>query len=254
MKNLKSHAYGCTDIGNIRVKNEDYFIIQDNLFVVTDGVGGSNAGEIASKLAAITIVDILKNVNWEKFNKKYLSIHCIQLIKDAIEKTNQIVYKKSKENESLKDMGTTIVLAVFQEPNFMHLANIGDSRAYLFRDNLLRLLSKDHTFTAKLVDDGVITNEEVRKHPYRNVLTKSIGIKASVEPYHNVIKVEQGDMILLCSDGLWDSLSEDEIILTFQDDLTLEKKCKDLIQKANELDGSDNITVIVISILDNSTK
>jgi len=244
MKNLKIQATGCTDLGQIRLKNEDYFGIADNLFIVADGMGGHKSGEIASKLAVETIIDFFQN----ELNKGEFKKDINLLIEKSIKKANKLVFQRSLNNENPNGMGTTIVLALFQEPRVVHIANVGDSRAYLSRNDKLEVLSEDHSVTANLLRESLITKEEARNHPYHHHLTRSIGIKQDVEIYYHILNVLDGDKLLLCSDGLWNVLSDEEIKYVLQKKISIEKICKELLNQVNKKNGSDNITAVVISV------
>ena len=247
MGDLVLQSYGCTDIGHQRSLNEDYIEIKDSLFVLADGMGGHNAGEIASRLAVETIIDFFDSIkrkkSFESDNNK---------IQDAIEhsiiKTNELVYQQSLNDRRLEGMGTTIVLAFFQKPETMHIANVGDSRAYLLRDDTLNLLTEDHSVTASLLRDGTISKVEAKTHPYRHHLTRSIGTSTEIQPFTTFFNVSIGDKLLLCSDGLWNVLSDKDIIALLQKNVTSKKICNLLTKRANELQSKDNVSSIVIDI------
>ncbi|HMA83290.1 MAG TPA: protein phosphatase 2C domain-containing protein, partial [Candidatus Thermoplasmatota archaeon] len=195
MGDLVLQSYGCTDIGHQRSFNEDYIDIKNSLFVLADGMGGHNAGDIASKLAVEKIVDFFDSIN-----KKEIMItddvQIEQFILDVISKTNETVYKESLHNRRLEGMGTTLVLAFFQKPETMHIANVGDSRAYLLRKGSLQLLTEDHSVTASLLRDGTITKIEAETHPYRHHLTRSIGTSNEIQPFTTFFNVSSGDKLL----------------------------------------------------------
>jgi protein phosphatase len=208
--------------------------------MVADGMGGHNAGEIASKL---TIDSILMNIKNKKYTKDYQNL-ILKLINNA----NREVIQKAKKKPNYKGMGTTLVLALFQKPNILHIANVGDSRAYLFRKNKLSMISEDHTLS-KIISDNLNLNIQNQKsNHYRNYLTRAVGINLKIEPYYKLITLISEDKILLCSDGLWNSTSEKNIINILQKNKSDQLKCKEFIKKANNEGGFDNITVIIISI------
>jgi len=247
MGDLVLQSYGCTDIGHQRSFNEDYIDIKNSLFVLADGMGGHNAGEIASKLTVDKIVDFFDSIN-----KKEITItddfQIKKFILDAISKTNQEVYQKSLQYRKLEGMGTTIVLAFFQKPETMHIANVGDSRAYLLRNGSLKLLTEDHSVTGSLLRDGTITKLEAETHPYRHHLTRSIGTSNEIQPFTTFFNVSSGDKLLLCSDGLWNVLSDEDLITLLQKNDDSKKICTLLIKRATELQSKDNVSSIVISI------
>lgn len=248
MDHVTLHGYGCTDIGQNRSFNEDYYDMNTFLFVIADGMGGHNAGEIASKLAVESIMNFINCIDDSEFNKNSDEIQVQQIIHDAIVKTNETVFKKSLQKIEFKGMGTTLVLALFQKPNTIHIANVGDSRAYLFRNGKLKMLTEDHSITATMLRDGIITKFEAKKHPYCHHLTRSIGTSNNIKAFTSFFNIIPGDIILLCSDGLWDVLSDKEITGLLQKHTSPKKICEDLIARANELNSSDNISSIVIMV------
>lgn len=248
MKPIKLEKYGCTDIGHKRPSNEDYFQIEDYIFVLADGMGGHNAGEIASQLAVENTMNYFKELYKKDKFERYDKHQVEQILLDTIIKVNKKVYKKSMEDVHLRGMGTTLVVALHQKPNVIYIANVGDSRAYLFRKDHLKLLSEDHSVTGSLLKNGTITQNEARNHPYRHHLTRSIGNSDKVFPFTHYIKIKSGDKLLLCSDGLWNVLSTNDMIDTFQKDCSCKEICQELNNKAKELQSEDNITSIVIRV------
>ena len=248
MSDLKFDSYGCTDIGNRRDVNEDYFKIEDSIFILADGMGGHNAGEIASQLAVENTMNYFKDLYKKDKLEMYDKHQVEQILLDTITKVNKKVYQKSMEDVHLRGMGTTLVVALHQKPNVIYIANVGDSRAYLFRKDHLKLLSEDHSVTGGLLQNGTITSNEAKNHPYRHHLTRSIGNSEKVFPFTRFINVESGDKILLCSDGLWNVLLANDMIDTLQKDYSCKQMCQELNKKANELQSEDNITSIVIIV------
>jgi len=251
MNYLTLNSFGCTDIGQNRLLNEDYFDMKDSIFVLADGMGGHNAGDIASKIAVENMIDFFDNLDKKGFNSHIKPTSIQKIICDAINKTNEFVFEKSQTNPKLNGMGTTIVLASFQRPNIMHIANVGDSRAYLLRNNILTILTEDHSVTATMLRNGTITPTEAKIHPYRHHLTKSIGTSDKVKAYTYFFTLAPEDKILLCSDGLWNVLSDKKIVELLQKQISPEKICKKLIDKANDLQSMDNISSIVITVSKN---
>lgn len=241
MVRLILKSFGMTDVGLVREHNEDYYDIDktQGLFVVADGLGGHQGGEIASKLAVKTIL--------ESFEQNTASLEPALKIKQAIEKAHQAIAGLAMQETALKGMGTTVVLALWQAPGTLHIANIGDSRAYLFRDREINLLSEDHSKVAEMVRQGFLSEEEARLHTWRNIVTRSIGIEIGDGPFQRKLDLKENDIILLCSDGLWDMLLDEDIAKI----ISLSEKPKDicakLVEAANRCGGKDNITVIAIS-------
>ena len=234
-----------TDIGKERKINEDFFYISDmkdeiQLAILADGMGGYNGGEVASKLAIDSVKKYIEN-NFEKEKETKESI--LNLIKSAIEYANMIVYKKSKEVKELEGMGTTIDVCLIYN-NKIFIGHVGDSRIYRIRQNLMRKLTKDHSYVQKLIEDGTITREEAMTHPKKNMLMKALGCTPYVEPDVRARNYIVGDILIMCSDGLTNMVKEEEIYKTVIEDAV--EAPKKLIEQANKLGGYDNITVITI--------
>jgi len=248
-KNLIVKSYGNSDIGQFRTENEDFFEISDKLFIVADGMGGHNAGEIASKMAVNTIIKYFNKYYQSKSKDEKETINVKLMIKRIIKKTNEKVYLESTNNLNLKGMGTTLVLAFIEKPDILHIENVGDSRGYLYRNRKLKILTEDHSVTSSLLRNGLITKKESLNHPYRSHLTRSIGTKPTIEAFYNSFKAQNKDIILLCSDGLWNTLSENDINFYLQTNDSPKFICDKLLEKSKESGSKDNITVIVIKVL-----
>ena len=238
-------AFAKTDIGKARDMNQDYYYISKpedkiSIFILADGMGGYNGGEIASKLATTTALSYIQS-NFENTPKEREDI--LKLVKSAMEYANMVVYEKSKEQKDLDGMGTTLEVCLIYN-NKLYLGHIGDSRIYRLRGEFFRKLTHDHSYVQKLVKDGTITQEEADHHPKKNMLMKALGCTAFVEPDVTVKGFIKDDIILICSDGLTNMVEEQEIynILKKEGTLAAEK----LVEKANENGGYDNITAIVI--------
>lgn len=238
-------VFAKSDIGKARDMNQDsYYVSQPSetvgLYIVADGMGGYNGGEIASKLAIISAKNYIEN----NFVKTEHSKEELQnLVKNAIEYANMVVYEKSKEDKSLEGMGTTIEVVLACE-NRIYIGHIGDSRVYRIRKNIIRKLTTDHSYVEKLVREGTITKEEAIHHPKKNMLMKALGCNSLVEPdvmYKGFLK---DDKLLMCSDGLTNMISENEIYDILLNNPT--EPANVLINKANEQGGYDNITTIVV--------
>ncbi|MFC2159865.1 Stp1/IreP family PP2C-type Ser/Thr phosphatase [Actinomycetota bacterium] len=235
--------FGSTDIGNRREKNEDCFYAEDNLFIVADGMGGHLAGEVASKLSVDSFVSSFKEsiARSSKINERFIKNNIIRSIKFA----NDEVFKKSLKNSEYSGMGTTFTACFLYEDD-IHIAHIGDSRAYLCRDKNIDLLTSDHTFVGELYRRGEISYEETFNHPQRNFLTNVLGVSDEVNPDYLTLKILSGDSIIICSDGL-NSMLRDEIILKISEKYPEPKdSAKKLIESALKNGGHDNITVIAV--------
>ena len=238
-------AYGKSDVGMVREMNQDYYYISDDqneikLYILADGMGGYKGGEIASKLAVTSAKNYIEN-NLKETPKDKESL--IQLIGSSVEYANMVVYEKSKENPELEGMGTTLEICLVYN-NRAYIAHIGDSRIYRIRKEFMRKITKDHSYVQKLVEDGTITKEEAAIHPKKNMLMKALGCNAFVEPDVTIKGFLKGDTLIICSDGLTNMLSQEEIY-----EMTTSKfeyAPSELIEKANKRGGYDNITVVII--------
>ncbi len=226
-----------TDCGKVRVKNEDAFGYRDNLFVVADGMGGHEAGEVAS---AIAVEKILKaNFSFQENIEEELV--------NAILGANQAIVNRINLENQLQGMGTTIAVLLL-DIDQAHLAHIGDSRIYRLSEKKLWQLTSDHSLVEELVKQGGLTREEARNHPQRNVLTRALGTRSFLEVAYQVAILKPGDKFLLCTDGLTGLVGEELLRELLAADLPPQVIANELVKKANELGGSDNITVIVIEL------
>ncbi|MDO5555762.1 MAG: Stp1/IreP family PP2C-type Ser/Thr phosphatase [Clostridia bacterium] len=238
-------AYAKTDIGKAREINQDFIYVSEEindmrLCILADGMGGYKGGEVASNLATISA----RNYIEQNFKNIELNMDNIQqLIKKSMEYANKIVYEKSKENQELYQMGTTLEICLVYG-NKVYIGHIGDSRIYRIRKNIIRRITTDHSYVETLVKDGKITREEAFYHPKKNMLIKALGCADDIEPDVTAKGFLQNDIILMCSDGLTNMLKEEEIYNIVKENK--ENSCQKLIQRANELGGYDNISVIII--------
>lgn len=239
-------ALATSDKGMVRDMNQDYYYISKsydeyNLYILADGMGGYVGGEIASSLAVNSVEEYInKNIkNLEAINRDTLQ----KLIKASMEYANKIVYEKSKTDINLSEMGTTLEVCLIYN-NKVYIGHIGDSRVYRIRKNIIRKLTTDHSYVEKLVKDGTITKEEACHHPKKNMLIKALGCEEYIEPDILVKGFLKDDILLICSDGLTNLVSDKEIYEIVTNNL--ENADKLLIQKANIKGGYDNITAVVI--------
>ena len=238
-------GFAKTDVGKAREMNQDYYYIPSSendlqIYILADGMGGYNGGEIASRLAAETTKNYIQN-NFEKIEHDKEAIS--KLIKDAMEYANMVVYEESKKDENLQGMGTTLDVCLIYN-NKIFIGHVGDSRIYRIRQNVMRKLTKDHSYVQKLIEDGTITREEAMTHPKKNMLMKALGCTPYVEPDVRARNYIVGDILIMCSDGLTNMVKEEEIYKTVIEDAV--EAPKKLIEQANKLGGYDNITVITI--------
>ena len=230
-------VFGETDIGKKRENNEDYFLInhEKKLFLLADGMGGQNAGEVASYFSCIYF-DQLFSVKAPD-----IKTHLLEVFKE----TNSRIIKKSKSEKELDGMATTFI-ACHINGGLAHLCHAGDVRAYHFKDNELRQVTDDHSTVMMMVRRGLITEQQAHIHPLRNMVYKSIGAGKMVKPDYNLIQYSSNDLLMLCSDGLWNILSNNEIKKVLQKETTVREKTRMLIDESNKAGGEDNITVILI--------
>lgn len=238
-------AFAKTDVGKARDMNQDYYYISPEneelkLYILADGMGGYKGGEVASKLATISTKNYIES-NFSNIIKEKEEIQ--NLIKNAMEYANMVVYEKSKEDEELDGMGTTLEVCLIYN-NKVYIGHVGDSRIYRIRNDIMRKLTNDHSYVEKLVKDGTITKEEAVNHPKKNMLTKALGCTVFVEPDITVKGFIKDDIILMCSDGLTNMIKEEEIYNIIKEDYKI--ATQNLIEKANENGGYDNITAIII--------
>jgi len=230
-----------TDVGMVRQQNEDSFLAEETLFVVADGMGGHNAGEVASALAVTTL----------KAGAR-LGIDTTEDFRELVQQANSAIYTASLDDSTQSGMGTTVTalsIVEGEEPRVL-VANVGDSRAYLWRSGALSRLSVDHSYVQELVNEGIITPEAARVHPRRNIVTRALGIDRSVMVDVFAHFVRTGDRIVLCSDGLVDEVSDTEIARVLGQHTDPQETAEALVMVANTNGGRDNTTVIVVDVLD----
>ena len=237
---------GRSDIGKVRTTNQDaYHIgnISSNVAwsVVCDGMGGANAGNMASLVAVGAIsANMDRNYNPEKPDS---SIH--SLITTAVINANALVYQKSKQTPDLAGMGTTVVLTVIKNDR-AYIAHAGDSRAYHISKSQIRQITKDHTMVQYLIETGELTPEEAKDHPKKHLITRAVGVDENIMVDYNEADLEKGDRVLICSDGLSNLVNEEEIAAIVKKNNTPTDAVDKLIELANERGGNDNITVVIM--------
>lgn len=238
-------VFAKTDLGKARDMNEDFYYIPSNedelkLYILADGMGGYNGGEIASRLATASVKSYIESNFWQISHDKE---NILKLIASAIEYANMVVFEKAKESTELENMGTTLEVCLIYN-NKAFIGHIGDSRVYRIRQEFIRKLTTDHSYVEQLVKDGTITKEEAQNHPKKNMLMKALGCTAYVEPDLMVKGFLKGDILLICSDGLTNMVKEQEIYECVKENI--ETSCDNLVKRANEMGGYDNITVLTI--------
>ena len=232
--------YGAaSDVGMVRPANQDSYLITSSSFAVADGMGGHAAGEVASQLALAAFRDDLPSAPSE------------DALRGAVSAANRAVYERSLEYVELRGMGTTLVgLALSADRAHGVLVNVGDSRAYRYRDGTLERLSRDHTYVADLVSAGQLTEAEARTHPQRHIVTRALGIEPGVEIDTWLMDLVIGDRYLLCSDGLFGEVPDSTIASLLAEVEDPQQVADLLVGTANAMGGHDNVTVIVVDIVE----
>ena len=236
-------SYAKTDVGKVRENNEDSIYISDTeipLYILADGMGGYNGGEIASKLAVESTKEyIVKNFKNTEKNKESIC----ELINNSIEYANSKIYEKSVQDENLQGMGTTIEVCLIYN-NRAFIGHIGDSRMYRIRKDFMRKLTQDHSYVQKLVKEGTITNEQAVHHPQKNMLMKALGCSAYVEPDLMIRNFIKEDILIMATDGLTNLVDKEEIFQEARKNIDI--ATRELVSKANDNGGTDNITIVII--------
>jgi len=243
-----------TDPGRVRDHNEDCIESRPDigLYVLADGMGGYNAGEVASGMATSLISDGLQET-WnpresERLGRDQAKADTERLIAEQIARANNAIFTTSQNNPECAGMGTTLVVTLFFD-NFMTVAHIGDSRLYRLRGDAMEQITRDHSLLQEQLDSGLITPEEAKLSQNKNLVTRALGIDPTVEPEIHVYETQVGDSYLLCSDGLSDMVEDEEIRLTL---ITLRSNpnltVQQLVQAANDNGGRDNISAVLIRV------
>jgi len=248
LKPVKISSCGQTDIGLVRQNNEDVWaeIPELGTYILADGMGGHRAGEVAASQAVLSFCKILKK--YLENNDVSLSLDEMEeAIRHVIEIVNGLVFEMGSKDQELKGMGTTLCCMHFHQNGLVY-GHVGDSRIYRYRSSELEQLTHDHSLLRELVDLGQINECQEKEFLYRNIITKAIGTEAFVDPSVYSCDVEVGDRFLMCSDGLSDLLSIDEIKDLMINEQVIESLVKKLVLAAKEKGGHDNITVVVIEV------
>ncbi len=263
-----------TDIGKVRQGNEDNFLVADLeadesrsriegevthetteaqvielgstpiVFAVSDGMGGALAGEVASRMAVDIVSDVLPQL---KDHEEYAQLPLAEQLRVSIEQANTAIYRESHTNPACRGMGATFTAAALQDHQIF-FAQVGDSRAYLIRNDTIQLITRDQSVVQQLVDMGEITEEEAAIHPRRNIILQALGAVSEVDVVVNSFDLCEGDFILLCSDGLSGKMTAEEMIQIIKQSKSVEAICQDLTDLANDRGGEDNITTVLIKV------
>jgi PPM family protein phosphatase len=229
-----------TDPGRTRRHNEDSYVIDPPLFAIADGMGGAQAGEVASRLATAALKESGADGGGE------------QRIADLIQEANRRVYDRSSSDPNTSGMGTTITVALVEDDQ-VAFGHVGDSRAYLIRDASMEQLTEDHSLVNELLKTGKLSREEAETHPQRSVITRALGTDPDVDVDTFSVRAETGDLFLLCSDGLTDMVSEESILeVVERHRKDIDGALRALVKEANRGGGQDNITVVAFEIADHA--
>jgi len=247
---MRITSAGITNVGMKRQNNEDNYLINDEVgvYVCCDGMGGHAGGEYASQIAVTTVEEVLANIRDEGASEDSAAEDQItqEKIKYAIRLAGKRIYERAQADPEFRGMGTTAVILLFRR-GMAYLAHVGDSRGYLLRGGQITQRTEDHSWVNEQIKAGLITAETAKHHRFRNIITRSLGFQEEVEIDTQVLKAEPGDMFLLCSDGLTNLVTEEEIrdmliAKSFQETL------RDLVSLANERGGDDNITAVLARV------
>ena len=243
-------TFSITDVGQLRDMNQDYCYTSENpvgnlpnLFIVADGMGGHNAGDYASKYTVEQIVDgVSKSQNTDPK----------EIIKESIERANEMLLERANEDVARKGMGTTVVVLTVTG-NKLVIANVGDSRLYIVNDTI-RQITKDHSYVQEMVRLGEMDEETAKDHPDKNIITRAIGVGKEVAVDFFDEEINIGDVILMCSDGLTNMVEDDAIRNIINGQRDIAEKAEKLVETANRNGGKDNITVVVIEPFSDEVK
>ena len=243
-------TFSKTDIGMVREVNQDYVFVSDlpvgklpNLFVVADGMGGHKAGEFASRFTVEVVKEALAESSEETPEA---------MIIQAITSANRKLLETAKQDSRMEGMGTTLVVATVIERT-LYLANVGDSRLYLLNDEI-KQVTKDHSLVQEMVRLGGIKQEEAKNHPDKNIITRAIGAKEDVEVDFYEYRLKQGDMILMCTDGLSNMVEDGEMLHIVKGSRDVVEAVEGLIERANQNGGKDNIGIVAVDAFADEVK
>ncbi len=224
-----------THIGNVRSSNQDALLVQAPLFGVADGMGGHKAGDIASRMAVLLLARVLEGAHVDE-----------RLLEGAIEEVNDSIYNEQLNNQDYNGMGTTVTV-LWEDNDYVLLGHVGDSRAYLKREGILKQISEDHSMVNEMIKQGILTKESAETYPYKNVITRAVGTDPHVMVDIYRVDKQKGDQWVICSDGLTGFVSDAEIEHTLKV-LPLEEAADLLLQRALDEGGNDNISFVLLEV------
>ena len=235
-----------SDKGAVRSNNEDacFVLLPDKVYVIADGVGGGNSGEIASRTAVNEVANYVVEHPISLMTNKYAIVNYIQA---AVDNANAKVFNMARNYTENTGMATTLIVTYVTEGK-AYIANVGDSRVYLYRSGQLVQVTEDHTYLNTLVKAGILTKEQASLDDRKNVITKALGADKTCEPDFFNVDVQRGDVFIICTDGLYNEVSQEEMIEMIKEKGTMSDLVEKLIQRANENGGNDNITAITLKV------
>ena len=250
---MKVKAFGLTDVGKRREKNEDSFLVNNDhlVYAVADGMGGHLGGDFASRLAANTLEEVITSLEEDPDITLQDEItvkpgEYQSYLRYGVKLASKRIFEKSNQDSSLHGMGTTMV-AILVRDNKAYVANVGDSRAYRVRGDQIIQITRDHSLVGEQLRAGILSEEDARVHRYKNIITRSVGFQEDVEADIEIRVLRKDDRFVLCSDGL-SNMVRDEEILDVMTSNEIEQACRRLVDIANERGGDDNITVVAVEI------
>lgn len=225
-----------TDIGKVRRQNEDaaWYDVNCGVFAVADGMGGHLAGEVASGMAIQAVQQMVREHDMAS----------VSVMRSAVMDAHEAIVRHAKENPACSGMGTTLSM-MWRGGHYMYIAHVGDSRIYRYRNKMLERITQDHSLVEELVRAHIITPEEARTHPRRNIITRALGTQGDNQPDLLAADIKPGDLWLLCTDGLHGMISEEEIARVLSSGASLDMMASSLIQKALDAGGRDNVTLVL---------
>ncbi len=243
------NVFGRTDTGRVRAHNEDSFCIlpEQSMMIVADGMGGHNAGEVASRVAIESMVNHLEKNALRKATGNHEEIRHLMI--QGLRKTNQTVINMAKKNEQYSGMGCTFIIG-YVNKGFLYLCHVGDVRCYIYRNHALKQITTDHTYAAevtkKLEKDPNF--DQTTSIPARNIVSRAVGFPFHEDPETHITPIQTDDRILLCSDGLWSMIEDDKLSELIRQSQNPEDACDTFVEQANQAGGKDNITAAIAFI------
>lgn len=240
------NIYAQSDIGLVRDENQDSYFTKDisdteKFIIVCDGMGGMNCGSLASTMA----VDIISQNFLERYNSEMVGSDILSLLSQVVLEANKAVFDKANSDSACSGMGTTVIVALLKD-NKLHMVHAGDSRVYIISKDNITQVTKDHSLVQEMHDCGEISAEEMQNHPRKNIITRALGVFENLELDKSMIEIKSDDIILACTDGLTNQLTDQEI-LSICSKYGLNESLTRLIDQAKSSGGKDNITVVLIS-------